>query len=261
MHALISNRLTCDLPDIAADILSRVRRRSPRVHCITNSVAQNFTANVLLAVGAVPSMTVAPEEIAEFVARSDALLVNLGTFDRARREAAEIAIEEATHEQRPWVLDPVFVDRSRPRSDFARTLMAKTPRAVRLNGAEFTAIAGADTAEEALERYALDQLCVIALTGATDTITDGARMAKIENGDPLMGRVTAMGCAGAALVAACLAVEADPWLATCAGLLAFALAGECAAARARGPGSLSVEIIDALASLERETFLVRAKVR
>jgi hydroxyethylthiazole kinase len=266
MRALISNPLRAGLPDIAADILSRVRSRSPRVHCITNSVEQNFTANVLLAAGAVPSMTVAAEEIAEFVARADALLINLGTFDRERREAAAIAIEVATDKRRPWVLDPVFVDRSRPRTEFAKTLMAKTlmaktPRAVRLNGAEFAALADADPAEDVLDRYALEQLCVIALTGATDTVTDGARMAKIENGDPLMGRVTAMGCAGTALVAACLAVEADPWLATCAGLLAFAIAGECAAARARGPGSLAVEILDALASLDRETLLMRARVR
>jgi hydroxyethylthiazole kinase len=261
MHAITSNRLACGLPDIAADILSRIRRSSPRVHCMTNSVAQNFTANILLAVGAVPSMTVAPDEIAEFVARSDALLVNLGTFDGARREAAEIAIEAVTDQRCPWVLDPVFVDRSRRRSDFARTLMARTPRAVRLNGAEFAAIAGTDTAEERLERFALDQLTVIALTGVTDTVTDGARIARIENGDPLMDRVTAIGCAGTALVAACLAVEADSWLATCAGLLIFAIAGECAAARARGPGSMPVELLDGLASLERATLLDRAKVR
>src|SRR6266852_9467652 len=139
MHAPQS--IPADLPDVAAAILARLAARSPRVHCITNAVAQNFTANVLLAVGAVPSMTVAPEEIAEFVARADALLVNLGTLDRERREAAEIAIEVATDEQRPWVLDPVFVDRSRLRAEFAKTLMARSPRAVRLNAAEFGAIA------------------------------------------------------------------------------------------------------------------------
>ena len=61
--------------------------RSPRVHCITNAVAQNFTANVLLAAGAVPSMTLSVEEIGPFVAGANALLVNLGTFDHERREA------------------------------------------------------------------------------------------------------------------------------------------------------------------------------
>jgi hydroxyethylthiazole kinase len=40
-------------------------------------VAQAVTANVLLAAGAVPSMTIAPEEIAQFVARADALLVRV----------------------------------------------------------------------------------------------------------------------------------------------------------------------------------------
>jgi len=76
-----------------------------------------------------------------------------------------------------------------------------------------------------------------------------------------MGQVTAMGCAGTALVAACLAVEKDSWLAASAALLAFAVAGECAAARARGPGSMAVEILDALAGLDREILLTRARVR
>ncbi len=72
------------------------------------------------------------------------------------------------------------------------------------------------------------------------------RLAAIANGHPLMARVTAMGCAGSALVAAFLAVEPDAWTATAAALLALGVAGEVAAARARGPGSFAVEIIDAL---------------
>jgi hydroxyethylthiazole kinase len=77
MRAPTSSPLTSDLPDVAADILARLRERQPRVHCITNAVAQAVTANVLLAAGAVPSMTIAPEEIAQFVARADALLVRV----------------------------------------------------------------------------------------------------------------------------------------------------------------------------------------
>src|SRR3954447_9872873 len=176
MHAPASTAAVSALPETAWEILSRVRMRRPLVHCMTNSVAQNFTANVLLAAGAIPSMSVAPEEIAEFVAHADALLINLGTLDRDRRQAAEIAIEVATDEQRPWVLDPVFVDRSRARVEFARGLMSRTPRAVRLNAAEFTALAQSGTSEAAVHRYALDKLCVLALTGITDTVTDGARM-------------------------------------------------------------------------------------
>jgi hydroxyethylthiazole kinase len=260
MHAPTSSLHTSDLPDIAAEMLARLRAKSPRVHCITNAVAQNFTANVLLAAGAVPSMTIAPDEIVEFVNRADALLVNLGTLDRERREAAEIAVDKVTDERRPWVLDPVFVDRSRQRAAFAQMLSARKPWTVRLNDAEFTTLSDAEPTDAALKRYAFDRRCVIALTGATDILTDGTRIARLTNGDPIMSRVTAMGCAGAAVVAACLAIEGDAWIATAAGLLMFAVAGECAAARARGPGSFAVEMLDALAALDHKTLRARARI-
>src|ERR1700681_1426166 len=81
-----------EFADITADVLARIRSRAPRVHCITNSVAQAYTANMLLAAGAIPSMTISPEEIAAFVAGADALLVNLGTFDAERRAAIDVAL-------------------------------------------------------------------------------------------------------------------------------------------------------------------------
>src|SRR5512146_2395000 len=97
-----------DVARAAAALLERLRARSPRVHCITNAVAQNFTANVLLAAGCVPSMTLSAEEIGAFVSRADGLLVNLGTFDAERREATEIAVAAANEAKLPWALDPVF---------------------------------------------------------------------------------------------------------------------------------------------------------
>ena len=74
-----------------------------------------------------------------------------------------------------------------------------------------------------------------------------------------MGLVTAMGCAGSALVAAALAVEPDAWLATSAALLALGVAGEVAAQSARGPGSFASWIIDALHGLDRATLRARTK--
>jgi hydroxyethylthiazole kinase len=245
---------------IAADVLARLRERRPRVHCITNSVAQNFTANMLLAAGATPSMTVAPEEVAAFVAGSDALLVNLGMFDAERREAIEIGIEEAMEEGVPWVLDPVYVDRARARAAFARTIITKYPRVIRLNAAEFVSLAGSAAEVDSLKRFALDSLAVIGLTGATDLVADAARIARIENGHPFMAKVTAVGCAGTALVAACLAVEHDPWRAAVAGLVMLGVAGEIAGERASGPGSLTVGIVDVLHALDRDTLIKHARV-
>jgi hydroxyethylthiazole kinase len=256
-----SLRSIVDAAAACADVIERVRAHSPRVHCITNAVAQNFTANVLLAAGARPSMTISPEEIGSFVASADALLVNLGTFDAARREATDTAIEVAAGEGLPWVLDPVLIDRSPPRAAYAADLVTRGPRAVRLNRAEFAALAGAEPGLDALRRYALDALTVIGLTGETDVVTDGARVATIGNGHPLMARVTAMGCVASALVAACLAVEGDAWLATAAALLALGVAGEGAAAHARGPGSFASEILDTLHRLDRDLLRARAKVQ
>jgi hydroxyethylthiazole kinase len=250
-----------ELSEVTAEIVSRVRERRPRVHCITNAVAQTFTANMLLAFGATPSMTIAADEVANFVARADALLVNLGTFDAERRAGIEIAIEEAFEEDVAWVLDPVFIDRSEPRTKYARALVEKRPRAIRLNAAEFTAISGTDPDIAALARYALENLTTLGLTGATDIVTDGTRSASISNGHPLMAKVTAMGCAGSALVAACHAVEPDALVATAAGLLLLGIAGEIAAEHARGPGSFAVEIVDAVHNIDREILLARAKVK
>jgi hydroxyethylthiazole kinase len=249
-----------EVPHIAAALLDRLRARVPRVHCITNAVAQNFTANVLLAAGCVPSMTLSGEEIAAFVARSDALLVNLGTFDRERREAAGIAVGIASQGKVPWLLDPVFVDRSSLRLAFARELIARAPKAVRLNYAEFSALAGVEPARAAVIGYARDKNIVVGLSGETDLITDGERVATIANGHPLMGKVTAMGCAASALVAACLGVEQDAWRATAGALVIIGVAGELAAAKSEGPGSFAVAVIDALYGLDAPTLISRARV-
>jgi len=249
-----------DLPAVTADILDRVRQRHPRVHCITNAVAQTFTANMLLAAGAVPSMTIALKEVRAFVARADALLVNLGTFDPERQKASLAAIAVANKAGIPWVLDPVFIDRSPPRAAFAKTLVAKKPRALRLNRAEFAALAGGKSDDLALARFAKARRTVVGLTGERDLVQDGSRAAGISNGDPLMARVTAMGCAASALVGACLAVEPDAWKATSAALIIIGVAGEIAAARSRGPGSFAVEILDAVHGLDRASLIAKAKV-
>jgi hydroxyethylthiazole kinase len=239
----------------AGDVLERLRAKSPRVHCITNSVAHNFTANVLLAIGAQPSMTISAEEIGHFASSADALLVNLGTFDRERAAAIEIAVAAAQQANRPWVLDPVLIDRSPPRAELARALIRKRPNVMRLNSAEFSALDGQDVAP-----FAAQTGTVVALSGATDVIADGLRCAAVLNGDPLMARVTAMGCAASALVAACLAVEYDAFIAACAGLLILGVAGEIAGGQVKGPGSFAVGILDALHGLDPATLVERARV-
>jgi hydroxyethylthiazole kinase len=243
-----------------AEIFGRVRLKKPRIHCFTNSVAQEFTANILLAAGAVPSMTIAPDEIAAFVSRSGALLVNLGTFDAERRAALPIALEAAAKAGVPVVLDPVLVDASPPRLALAREIMRRNPSVTRLNAAEFAALAGAAPDAQSVCAFARGTRAVIALTGEADLVSDGVRNLAIRNGHPWMARVTAMGCAAGALVAAGLACGGDAFTAAASGLAALGIAGEIAGETARGPGSFAVAILDALANLGAETFIARARL-
>jgi hydroxyethylthiazole kinase len=254
MHASV------DFADIATAVLARIRARAPRVHCITNTVAQQYTANILLAAGAIPSMTISPQEIDAFVAGADALLINLGTFDAERRSAVEAALRAAADMAKPWLLDPVFIERSPARAEFARALVGRKPSVVRLNHAEFAALSGDDQTGNAAIRFAKLHGTVVALTGHVDVVANAARRVTIANGDPLMGLVTAMGCAGSALVSAALAVEPDPWLATIAALTAFGVAGEVAARNADGPGSFAVAMIDELHRLDGATLRAHLKV-
>ena len=164
------------VPKAAAGLLGQLRARSLRIHCITNTVAQAYTANILLAAGCGPSMTVSAEEIGGFVARAEALLVNLGTFDAERREATGVAIASAHEHRRPWVLDPVFVDRSASRAAFASDLVARSaPRVVRLNHAELAALVDGGDPRQAAISYARATGVIVAVSGAADLVTDGTR--------------------------------------------------------------------------------------
>jgi len=242
MHALSREGLA----DAASRLLDAVGRRCPRVHVITNVVAQAYTANLLLACGAVPSMTTSPEEVADFTASADALLINLGGFDAERRAAIPCAIAAARSKPVPWVLDPVLIDRSPARAAFARSLLGERPAAVRGNAAEIARLGPVET--------------VVATTGAVDTIVDGARSVSLANGVPDMARVTALGCAEAALIAAFVAVGEDPFVATAAAVTCVGVAAEIAAERAAGPGSLAIGILDALSALDRTALRERTKV-
>ncbi|HEY8383181.1 MAG TPA: hydroxyethylthiazole kinase [Microvirga sp.] len=256
----MTSPLPFDAPALAGQLIARLAAEPVRVHAITNAAAQVLTANLLLAAGGIPSLTTAPDEVPAFTARAGALLVNLGTLDGDRRASIPWAIATARAQHRPWVLDPVFVDASPSRLELARLCLAGGPAVLRCNEAEFTALAEAPPEPDALKAYAREHAMVLALTGPVDRITDGERLIRIGNGHPLMARVTAMGCAATALVAAFTALHSDAFEATVAALLATGIAGEIAAEAAAGPGSFAPAFLDALAALEAPMIVKRARL-
>jgi hydroxyethylthiazole kinase len=249
-----------DLPRDAARLLARLRAEGTRVHAITNAAAQVLTANLLLAAGGTPSLTVAPDEVSAFTRRAGALLVNLGTLDADRRAAIPWAIATARAAGSPWVLDPVFADTSPSRLDLARLALAGGPAILRCNGAEFAAIAGEASSPGAIAAFGRAHGTVVAVTGPTDEITDGNRRIALSNGHSMMSRVTAMGCAGGALAAAFAALEPDALQAAAAALLVLDVAGEIGGERAEGPGSFPAAFLDALHALDEGAIVARARV-
>ena len=66
----------------------------------------------------------------------------------------------------------------------------------------------------------------VAVSGAVDQVTDGARVTQVPYGHPLMTKVTGVGCALGALVAACCAVESSPLAAATAATAMLTVAAD-----------------------------------
>lgn len=144
---------------------------------------------------------------------------------------------------------------------------------IRGNASEILALAGTgartkgvdsthrtNTAIDAARELARRTGAAVAVTGATDYVTDGTRLATLTNGHALMARVTGMGCTATAIVGAFLAVERDAFRAAVAGLTVLGVAGEIAAERSPGPGSLQLQILDALHLLDEATIADRSRI-
>lgn len=278
----MSDRLRPDsestLATSAAELLTGLRDSPPLTHCITNSVVTGFTANVLLALGAAPAMVDIVGEAGMFAGVASGVLINLGTPTPEQRAASREAAAGALAAGTPWVLDPVAIGALPVRTALAHELADARPTAIRGNASEILALAGlsaggrgvdatdtTDAAAEAALALASRHGAVVAVSGPVDLVTDGARLLRIANGHELLTRVTGGGCALGAVMAAFLgaarSTAADPLTAVSAASLVYTIAAERAAARAAGPGSFAVALLDALAAVQPEDLAVAARVQ
>ena len=231
-----------------ASVLARVAETRPRVQCLTNTVAQNITANMLLAFGAIPSMAIHVDEVAAMAEGAGAILINIGTINAESELAIPKLLEVARDRGKPVVFDPVFVELSPLRRHIAGQVLRLPDILVRGNSTEMAALSFDLAAAKGVTRVT---------TGKVDRIESGQASFAVAHGHPLMTRVTGIGCAAGALIAACCAVETDKAVAAAAALTAYGIAGEIAAERCRGPGSFEVELIDAVAAMDAATLAAR----
>ncbi|MHA6513765.1 hydroxyethylthiazole kinase [Tessaracoccus sp. Z1128] len=249
-----------------AAILSAVRTATPLVHCMTNTVVPEVTANVLLAVGAAPAMIDLPEEAEIFATVASALLVNVGNGLSEQHEGMRRAAAAADRAGTPWVLDPVAVGALPVRTQLARDLLAHRPAAIRGNASEILGLAGAsgggrgvdatDEVEAAVEtarEMSRQTGAVVAISGPVDVIVSEGRTTRVTGGDPLMPLVIGTGCALGATVAAALgaarATGHSAHDAVVAAHAVFGAAGLTAARQAQHPASFRTAWLDALHAL------------
>ena len=249
-------------PDLH-DAIARLRAQAPLIHNITNYVVMNTTANALLAIGASPAMVHALSEVEAFAPLAQALVINIGTLSPPWVEAMERAALAANAAGVPFILDPVAAGATAYRTEVSLRLLTLRPAIVRGNASEIMALAGetgaagkgvdstrgSEAARDAATTLAQRAKCVVAVTGAVDYVTDGARITGIANGDPMLSRVTGTGCMATALCGAFLGAGLPPFDAAVAGLAAMGVAAERAIIGVKGPASFQVALIDAFYNL------------
>ena len=218
-------------------------KKEPLVVCLTNSVAANFTANVLLAIGAKPAMMACPPEAEQLTALADALLINLGTVDPPQAEAMKAAIDAACAGSVPWVMDPVACHILDYRRALFNEFLEQSPAIVRGNHDEI----------DYLLKHSkiIEKSAAVLSTGETDYLYSQSAEPSltISGGVAMLQRVTATGCAQGAVCAAFLGWGQTPLVAAQSASELMKKAGERAWTLATSPGGFQAALLDALYEL------------
>ncbi|MBT1171673.1 hydroxyethylthiazole kinase [Bifidobacterium sp. SO4] len=272
-----------DLTALRASIAQAVRNvkaRTPLAQSFTNFVTINLVANAQLAAGGTAAMSFLPDDVIDTASISGADYINVGTLLPFYAEALP-QIARAFHKSgHKWVLDPVAAGIGKTRTEILRAFRAAPPTIVRGNASEIIALtnmwglatadgetsrpAGVESVDEVdaavepakrLARFLADSApedkAAVAVSGAVDLVTDGERTYRLPGGSAMMAKITGAGCSLGGVTATYLAV-AEPLTAALAASLLYNRAAEAAEAKAEGPGSFQVHLLDALWNLTPE---------
>lgn len=273
----VANTANDQLHDLTSPLLQQVidawielKTQQPLVHIMTNTVASNYVANILLAAGASPAMIDNPFEAESFASIASAINLNLGTPTSEQMQAMQIAAQTAQNLGKIWVLDPVgYGAVLKWRSDMADLLLQYQPTVIRGNASEISALAGNQIQAKGVDSTVSSESVYlqaqplfehtecIAISGESDFILSKQLNAviQINGGSYLQPKITASGCALGALTAAYCSVSSTITAGTMAAHIHFAIAGKKAYARANTAGSFNVAFLDEIYSLDEEDLL------
>ncbi|MED3648762.1 hydroxyethylthiazole kinase [Halalkalibacterium halodurans] len=248
--------------------IEMLRKSNPLIHCMTNVVVTNFTANGLLAVGASPVMAYAKEEVADMAKVANALLLNIGTLSAESIDNMIIAGKAANKAGTPVVLDPVGAGATAFRTESCKRILKEVDvTIVRGNGGEIATLSdqagtvkGVDGSIDSdpveLAKHAANVLnSAVVVTGEVDVVTDGTGTVRGYNGHPWLTKVVGTGCLSGAIVAAFASLKTDDLLEVIGyGLVAYGVAAEKAyeETKAKGYGSFQTAFLNQLGRLTDE---------
>ncbi|AJH01550.1 hydroxyethylthiazole kinase [Clostridium beijerinckii] len=251
-------------------LLNEVRNKKPLVHNITNYVTVNDCANILLAIGASPIMADDIKEAADITKISSALVINIGTLNERTIESMIASGKKANELNIPVVFDPVGAGASEFRNSTTKRLLEEVKISVLrgnmseikfisglgsttkgVDASENDARTGNDEGIDVAKNLAKKLQCTVAITGATDIISDGERVVILENGTKMLSNVTGTGCMTTALIGAFCGAGSDYFIGAVSGIISMGISGEIALDKAGkiGTGSFHIAIIDAISNL------------
>ena len=235
----------------AARMLGQVRERRPLVVHVTNIVTANQCANICICTGGSPCMSMSPSDAAELARGADAVVVNIGTLDSGHVGDALLAAANAAADAgKPLLIDPVGAGATTLRTAVAKKIMSECiPRSpstcvVKGNAGEIGYLSGlggevrgVDSSGTSDQRRSAEALaselgCVVASTGPTDVVSDGASTSVLERGTPMLGLVTGTGCMVSSVIGCFIGACAVSVDSVSAGINTFNIAAEKAAAKA-----------------------------
>jgi thiamine-phosphate diphosphorylase / hydroxyethylthiazole kinase len=240
-------------------------------HNMTNTVVQNFAANVCLASGSSPIMSINGKEAADLAKLGGALVINMGTVTPDTISAYLAGMQAYNKAGNPILFDPVGGGATSLRRETIKTLLAGGFFSViKGNEGEISAVAGASQVQQRgvdsgpsnsseadktkmVTQLAQRERCIVLMTGAVDYLSDGQRTVGISNGSHWLGKITGSGCALGSTIASYVALHRkDKFVAALAGILHYEIAAERAAVHARGPGSFIPSFLDEIYALGQE---------
>lgn len=254
-------------------------KNKPLIHCITNHISINDSANVILALGAKPIMAEYSGEVEEITAVANSLCVNLGNISEERIKSFFISGKKAFEKGIPCIIDIVGVACSRFRLEISKKFIDECcPCVIKGNEAEIRALNGSTyktigvDSQCSTEPNSLINLAktvankfnsVVLISGKVDVVSDGRKTCLIENGSPLLTLITGTGCVQGAICGTYLAVT-NPFQAAVSAAVTMGIAGEFAEKSFKKTNSLSdfkAKITDAVYFFDDEYLSKRAKVK